>query len=195
MTEVKPTKVLLSLHGFHSSPASLKAQQMRDYLLSKHPEIHFICPQLPVMPADMWSLIVSIFEQYKESEIAVIGSSLGGFLATNVAQQYAVKAVLINPAVTPYVLLTDYQGMQTHPYLQQQYNIDQEYLRQLIALNVESINNIDNLWVLLQKQDEVLDYRDALKKYQACKITCEEGGDHSFIGFERYLSKIIQFLY
>lgn len=195
MTTAKITKVLLSLHGFHSSPGSLKAQKMRDYLLSEHPQIHFACPQLPALPKDMWAVIESIFEQYQGCEIAVMGSSLGGFLATKVAQQYAVKVLLINPAVTPDVLLNLYQGEQTHPYLLQQYNIDQNYIQQLLALNVEVINTPEKIWVLLQKEDELLDYQDALKKYKACKITCENGGDHSFIGFERYLAEIIHFLY
>jgi predicted esterase YcpF (UPF0227 family) len=189
------TKVLLSLHGFHSSPASLKAQQMREYLLSHHSDIQFVCPQLPVFPLDMWDIITSIFEQYRGCQIAVMGSSLGGFLATKVAQHYAVKVVLINPAVTPHLLFSQYKGVQTHPYLHQQYNIDQEYIEQIIRLNVENINYPDNIWVLLQQSDEVLDYRDAMNKYKRCTITCEKGGDHSFIGFERYLDKIINFLY
>lgn len=195
MTDIKKSKVLLSLHGFHSSPASLKAKQMRDYLLLTHPDIHFVCPQLPVLPRDMWALIESIFKQYQDCEIAVMGSSLGGFLATKVVHQYAVKAVLINPAVTPYILLTQYQGEQTHPYLLQLYNIDQNYMQQLKGLNIEQIRLPEKIWVLLQEQDEVLDYRDAMKKYQHCKITCEHGGDHSFIGFERHLTEIIHFLY
>ena len=105
MANANRPKILLSLHGFHSSPASLKAQQMRDYLLSNHPDIQFHCPQLPVLPKQMWQVIETFFEQYKNYDIAVMGSSLGGFLATKVAQKYAVKALLINPAVTPDLLL------------------------------------------------------------------------------------------
>ena len=195
MADTKIGKVLLSLHGFHSSPESLKARQMHDYLLLEHPEIHFVCPQLPVLPKDMWSKIESIFEHYKGCHFGVMGSSLGGFLATKVAQKYGAKVVLINPAVTPYVLLTQYQGVQRHPYLQKQYNIDETYMQQLKVLNTETIKHPDNIWVLIQEKDEVLDYREALKKYQGCKITCEKGGDHSFVGFERYMAKIIGFLY
>lgn len=195
MPQIKIPKMLLSLHGFHSSPNSLKAQQMRQYLQAEGSDIEFVCPQLPVLPIDMWALIELIFDQYKGYEIAVIGSSLGGFLATQVAQQYAVKALLINPAVVPHVLLTQYQGQQTHPYLQQSYHIDTHYIQQLRKLEVKTLKYPHNMWVLLQQQDEVLDYRDAMHKYQACKITCESGGDHSFIGFERYLAEIIHFLY
>jgi predicted esterase YcpF (UPF0227 family) len=195
MKDPNITKVLLSLHGFHSSPGSLKEQQMRDYLNLAHPDIHFVCPQLPVFPQQMWETIDIIFKQYADCKIAVMGSSLGGFLATKIAQEYKAKVVLINPAVTPDLLLTRYQGEQTHPHLLEKYFIDQHYVQQLVALHVEQLRYPENIWVLLQEEDEVLDYRQALHKYSQCKVTCEKGGDHSFVGFERYLAEIIHFLY
>jgi len=143
----------------------------------------------------MWTMIESIFERNKGAEIAVMGSSLGGFLATKVAEKFSVKVLLINPAVTADLLFTEYQGRQTHPYLQQQYDIDENYIKQIKTLITDNIDSPENIWVLLQQQDEVLDYRDAMKKYKSCKITCESGGDHSFIGFDRYLADIINFLY
>lgn len=188
-------KVLLSLHGFHSSPESLKARQLSEYLATNHPEITFICPQLPCVPGDMWQLIESIFEKYKGDEIGVVGSSLGGYLATKVAEEYKAKVILVNPAVTPYLLLQVYAGKQIHPCTGEPYFIDESYMSQLKLLDVTSITEPQNSWVLLQQDDEVLDYQQAVNKYQACKITCEAGGDHSFVGFERYIPDIIHFLY
>ena len=72
-------KILPSLHGFHSSPFSLKSRQMNDYLACHHPEITFICPQLPCLPSDMWATVQGVFEKNKGTEIALMGSSLGGF--------------------------------------------------------------------------------------------------------------------
>jgi len=188
-------KVLLALHGFHSSPDSLKVQQMSAYLAEKNPEITFICPQLPCLPEQMWAVVESVFQQYQGEQIAVMGSSLGGYLATKAAQQYAVKALLINPAVYPFGLLEQYSGPQIHPYTQNHYQIDESYLNQLKVLNVQCLTKADDFWVLLQKDDEVLNYQEAFDKYQHCKMTCEEGGDHSFIGFERFLAEIIKFLF
>jgi predicted esterase YcpF (UPF0227 family) len=188
-------KILLSLHGYHSSPGSLKAQQMSSYLAEHHPEISFICPQLPCLPEQMWALIESVFEQYKDAEIAIMGSSLGGYLAAKASEQYGVKVVLINPAVFPDLLLQQYAGIQTHPYTQESYQIDENYLQQLTKLAVKELIAPQKHWVLLQKKDEVLNYREAFDKFQRCKITCEEGGDHSFIGFERFLPDIIKFLF
>ncbi len=187
-------KILLALHGFHSSPGSLKVQQMDAYLAEHCPEITLICPQLPCWPERMWQVIESVFEQHGNDQIALMGSSLGGYLATKAAQQYQAKAVLVNPAVAPHRLLT-YTGQQTHPYTAEHYVIDERYSRQLQALDVAFSGSAEQCWVLLQQGDEVLDYRHAVSKYKGCKITCEPGGDHSFIGFERYLPDIIKFLF
>ena len=187
-------KILLALHGFHSSPESLKAQQMSAYLTTSFPEISFICPQLPCLPEQMWQVIESVFEKHPNDQIAVMGSSLGGYLATKAAHQYQVKVLLINPAVSPWDLLS-YAGLQEHPYTSESYLIDETYLKQLKALDVAYSGTPEQCWVLLQEDDEVLDYREALEKYKRCKITCEPGGDHSFIGFERYLADIINFLF
>jgi len=187
-------KVLLALHGFHSSPNSLKIQQMSAYLANHHPDIIFISPQLPCLPEQMWQLITSVFSQYSNDQIAVMGSSLGGYLATKVADQYQVKTLLINPAVSPWRLLA-YEGAQQHPYTKERYQIDETYLKQLKSLNVAYKGTMQQCWVLLQEEDEVLDYRQALEKYKHCKITCEPGGAHCFNGFERYLSDIINFLF
>ncbi|GLS90842.1 esterase YqiA [Psychromonas marina] len=188
-------KILLSLHGFHSSPESLKARQLAEYIGHNHPEITFICPQLPCLPEQMWQLIESIFEKYKNDSIGIVGSSLGGYLATKVAEVYKNRVILVNPAVTPYLLLQTYAGEQVHPHTDQHYQIDNHFMQQLIALDVDNISEPHNSWVLLQQGDEVLDHQQALQKYQGCKITCEEGGDHSFIGFERYIPDIIRFLF
>ena len=188
-------KVLLSLHGFHSSPESLKARQLATYIKAYYPEIIFVCPQLPCRPDKMWQLIESIFEQYQGYTIGVVGSSLGGYLATKVVDVYKNRVILVNPAVTPYLLLQIYAGVQVHPYTGESYQIDNYYMAHLQALNIENISCPEDIWVLLQQDDEVLDYQQALTKYQGCKVTCEAGGDHSFIGFERFIPDIIRFLF
>ena len=187
-------KILLALHGFHSSPDSLKIQQMSAYLAASFPDISFITPQLPCLPELMWQMIESVFEKHPNDQIAVMGSSLGGYLATKAAHKYQVKVLLINPAVSPWRLLA-YEGVQTHPYTLESYSIDAPYTAQLKALDVSYLGTIEQCWVLLQEDDEVLDYREALAKYKQCKITCEPGGAHSFIGFDRYLADIIEFLF
>ncbi|MCW8995494.1 MAG: alpha/beta hydrolase fold domain-containing protein, partial [Psychromonas sp.] len=128
-------KVLLALHGFHSSPESLKIQQMSAYLASSFPDVTLICPQLPCLPEQMWQVVESVFAQHANDQVAVMGSSLGGYLATKAAYKYQAKVLLINPAVAPHRLFL-YAGQQKHPYTSESYRIDESYVAQLKALAV-----------------------------------------------------------
>ena len=92
---------LLYVHGFLSSPLSFKAQQTAQWLAVAHPEIEFICPQLTPYPADTQLLLESLVERYLPEPVYLMGSSLGGFWATWLAEKYNLRAVLINPAVRP----------------------------------------------------------------------------------------------
>ena len=186
--------LLLYLHGFNSSPQSVKAQQMAQYIGTNRPDIELVVPQLSCYPAAAWRQIETIITNYPEHQLGVIGSSLGGYLATRVGQQYHCPAVLINPAVKPYELLIDYLGENINPYTQLRYTLAEQHINELKALDCQPLIDPQHIWVLLQTDDEVLDYRQATEKYQAAKLTVEQGGDHAFIGFERYLSEIVTFL-
>lgn len=187
--------MLLYIHGFNSSPLSHKAQVMKSYCEQYRPDIRVEVPCLPCFPAAAAELLRSIVEQHKaDYKIGLIGSSLGGYLSTWLNFHYQLPAVLVNPAVKPYELLKDYLGPQTNPYTSEEYILTEQHIGELIELDVASIQNPDDFWLLQQKDDEVLDYRQAVDKYQASKQTVEEGGDHSFINFERYPAKIIEFL-
>ncbi|ART80140.1 YqiA/YcfP family alpha/beta fold hydrolase [Oceanisphaera avium] len=187
---------LLYLHGFNSSPQSIKAQEMQAYLQQKRPDIQFICPQLAVTPADAWTQIATICEALVEADepFGVAGSSLGGFLATRVAETYGVRAVVINPAVNPHWLLKDYLGEQLNPYTQQRYLLTEQHIQVLRELRVNTPSCMDRIWLLQQQGDEVLDYREALEYYRFARVCIQKGGDHSFIGFHHYCAQIIRFL-
>ncbi|KPU83383.1 hypothetical protein JI57_01545 [Psychromonas sp. PRT-SC03] len=188
-------EILLVLHGFHSSPQSFKAQQIQTYLSQYRDDITFICPQLPCCPESTWQLLCDLIAEYKDAQIGVMGSSLGGYFATKLVQVFSIKAVLINPAVTPYYLFETYIGTQIHPYTAEKYIIDQDYMHQLKILEVDKISKPENIWLLQQEGDEVLDHRQAKLKYFSSKITSEKGGNHSFNGFEYFIEDIITFLF
>ena len=92
---------LLYIHGFLSSPLSFKARQTAQWLAEHHPEIEFLCPQLTPYPADAQKLLDSAVESRFPDPVYLMGSSLGGFWATWLAEKYNLRAVLINPAVRP----------------------------------------------------------------------------------------------
>ncbi len=187
--------LLLYIHGFNSSPLSMKANLMREYCQQHRPDIKVIVPQLPCFPQQAAQLLLDIVEQYhNDYQIGLVGSSLGGFMSTWLNSQFGCKAVVVNPAVKPYELLVDYLGEQTNPYTNETYTLEPCHIDELKALDVQSILSPQSFWLLQQTEDEVLDYRQAVSKFAQAKQTIEQGGDHSFVGFERYPAKIIEFL-
>lgn len=190
----KPS-LLLYIHGFNSSPQSHKATVMRQYCSQYHPQIKVLTPQLPSYPQAAAQYLVELIKPYQNDyQIGLVGSSLGGYLATWLNAQFGYRTVLINPAVKPYQLLQDLLGEQSNPYTGEHYQLEEKHIQELKALDVEHIQQSCDFWLLLQNGDEVLDYQQAVVKYQGSLQTVEEGGDHSFIGFERYLEPIIAFL-
>lgn len=190
----KPS-LLLYIHGFNSSPLSMKANLMREYCAQHRPDIKVIVPQLPCFPEQAAQLLLDIVEQYKDDyNIGLVGSSLGGYMSTWLNTKYGFKAVVVNPAVKPYELLVDYLGEQTNPYTHETYTLEACHIDELKALDVQSIASPNSFWLLQQTEDEVLGYLQAVDKFAKAKQTVEQGGDHSFVGFERYPAKIIEFL-
>ncbi|PTT48002.1 YqiA/YcfP family alpha/beta fold hydrolase [Aeromonas sp. HMWF014] len=192
------TSVLLYLHGFNSSPGSAKAQQMAAWVAQYRPDIELIIPAQPNTPAAAWAAIAQTVEEAiarhgDRLKLGVVGSSLGGFMATRVSELYGCRAALINPAVRPHELLCDYLGPQTNPYTDEQYELLPAHMGELRALAVP-VTAPERLWILQQQEDEVLDYRKALDEYRFARLSLECGGNHAFVAFERYPAQIVRFL-
>lgn len=182
--------MLLYLHGFESSPISSKAQAV-EQLLAERPESSVLIPQLPYSMRATKNLLDQIV---KEQPItAVMGSSLGGFWTHYVASQLGCRGVLINPAVAPGPRFTNYPRERYHPYLKTNYLLSDDDVAALAEAGDKLADNVD-LLVLLQRADETLDYRDAAQFYQHQRLIIEVGGDHRFVGFERYLPTLLEFL-
>lgn len=191
---MKPS-LLLYIHGFNSSPLSHKANVMKGYCDTYRPDIKVVIPQLPCFPEQAAQTLLELIEQYhSDYQIGLVGSSLGGYMSTWLNSRFGFKAVLVNPAVKPYELLLDYLGEQENPYTHERYTLEHRHIDELKALDVETLNNPSDFWLLQQTEDEVLDYRQAVAKFALSKQTVEQGGDHSFIDFERYPQPIIEFL-
>jgi predicted esterase YcpF (UPF0227 family) len=195
---------VIYLHGFLSSPKSDKAQLVAGHVARNYPNIKLHVPSLPGIPTKavevVEHLINTIFcnnntnKDTPNNTLKFIGSSMGGFLSTYFVETYGGKAVLVNPAVEPFKLLKNYFGEHTNPYTDEVFTIDKNSVAQLIKLNKITKKNDPNYLVYLQKEDETLDYRLAEMKYGSDRCIVEDGGNHSFVGLDKYLSDIIGFL-
>lgn len=127
-------------------------------------------------------------------ELHFIGSSMGGYYATWLAEKYNSKAVLINPAVSPWLGREYLLGEQANYHTGVVHHIEQEHLDDLQLFDVADMSEPSRFLVLLQTGDEVLDYRLAQQKYARSHLVVERGGDHGFVGFTKYLPKVFEFL-
>ena len=183
---------LLYIHGFNSSPQSLKARQMQSWLAATHPHIAFRCPLLSPYPDLAMAALEAEFA-ITTDPIYLVGSSMGGFYATWLAAQHGARAVLINPAVCPWLGRDYLLGPQTNYHTGAIAHMEQRHLDALRAWEVDPLPRPQDLLVLLQTGDELLDYRQAAEKYRACRLVIESGGDHGFQQFERHLPAIHEF--
>jgi predicted esterase YcpF (UPF0227 family) len=192
----RPT--IVYLHGFRSSPASVKAAAVTAAVAALpepiRPRLHV--PALDVSPARA----VAAVEAWIRGNVAAperwltfVGSSLGGFYATCLAERLGARAVLVNPAIRPYDDLAAYLGAQTNLYTGATFVVTPAHFDELRALAVPRITRPSRYFLLVQSGDEVLDWREAVAYYGGAFQHVEGGGDHAFQGFEVRIPAILRF--
>jgi predicted esterase YcpF (UPF0227 family) len=186
--------MLLYLHGFNSSPQSRKAMETEQWMQLNAPQIQFFCPQLSPYASEVMDTLKPLVEAYIPEPVYLLGSSMGGFFATCLAEQYNLPAVLINPAVNPSSGLHSWLGENSNFMTGERWIFKPKHIEQYSDLDPKYIKRQQNYKLLLQTGDEVLDYRHAQKRYEGCAIETEVGGDHSFVDYQRHIPAILKFL-
>jgi uncharacterized protein len=186
---------LLYLHGFRSSPRSFKAQRLAAWLAGQRPDVHWWCPQLPPSPREALALLRDGIGGWPAQGCAVLGSSLGGFYATVMAEATGWPAVLINPAVDPARDLAAHIGEQTTWHdPQDRFFFRAEYVDDLRAMTPAAITRPERYLAIIAKGDEVLSWREMQARYAACRLRLVEGSDHALSDFDTHLPALLRHL-
>jgi predicted esterase YcpF (UPF0227 family) len=190
-------RCIVYLHGFRSSPASVKATAVAAAVAgvpsSRRPRLHV--PFLHGGPAaNMAATMRWIDANVRDARgLTLVGSSLGGFYATFLAERYGARAVVVNPAVRPYDDLRPYVGPQTNLYTGETFVVTEAHFAELRGLAVTTLREPRRYWLMVQTGDEVLDYREAVAFYAGANQLVLGGGDHAFRGFEEQVPAILRF--
>lgn len=178
------TTHLLYLHGFRSSPQSAKARVMAAWMAQHRPDVVWCCPPLPPSPAEALALIAALTRDWPSGTMAVVGSSLGGFYATVLAEARACRALLLNPAVNPARDLARYIGETTPWHSEEAFYFRPEFVDELRAMAPDVITQPERYRVVIAQGDEVLDWREMAARYAGADLQIHAGGDHALSDFE-----------
>ena len=161
---------------------------MRRFMEERGLGAQFACPALPPLAREA----IKAVAPHLEGKPCLVGSSLGGFYATYLAEKHGLKAVLINPAIDPHVGLRAYVGTQKNLHTGEPYELTEAHLRGWQELHVPRVTPGRYL-LIVETGDEVLDYRRAVERYAGAEQVVVSGGDHSLRSFPQHLARILEF--
>ena len=190
----EPITHLLYLHGFRSSPQSIKARVMAAWVRQHRPDLTWWCPPLPPSPLEAMQMLFEGVARWPAAQTAVVGSSLGGFYATAVAEKLGCRAVLLNPAIDPARDLAKYIGETTAWHSDERFFFRPEFIDELRAIAPAALTRLDRYFAVIAKGDEVLSWVEMSGRYRGCRIKLLEASDHALTDFDDHLPEVIAFL-
>ena len=186
---------IVYLHGFNSAPQSVKGCILARAAAARADPPRFHLPQLHHRPARAMRDVRAWIDREAPQgrDLALIGSSLGGFYATWLAEQYGARAVVINPAIRPHEDLRAFLGRQRNLYTGEEYEITPAHLAELAVLAVPRITRPDRYFLLVRTGDEVLDWRESVAFYAGAHQYAAGGGDHGWTDFGAEAASVLRF--
>ncbi|MGZ5582246.1 MAG: YqiA/YcfP family alpha/beta fold hydrolase [Usitatibacter sp.] len=179
------------LHGFISSPQSKKAVMMGDYVTRCVSGVDYRVPELHHRPKRAIEQVEAAVHGIPAADLTFVGSSLGGFYATVMAEKLGCRAALLNPAVHPHTHFARYLGPQKNLYTGETFDLTAEHIEELRALDPAGITRPERYWLFVETGDEVLDYREAVAYYAGALQVVVRGGDHSLSSFPEHIPDIV----
>lgn len=202
MTAQTPCTHVLYLHGFRSSPQSIKAQLLGQRVQSHHPGVIWICPSLPASPRAAMDLLLAQVVDWPRDNMVVIGSSLGGFYARVLSHQLGCRSAMLNPAAHPARDLKRHIGEHTawhNP--NEQVFVQPGFVDELNALaaTLPSVSSVDagerqRHWAIVAQGDEVLDWREMQAFCAHATVRLITGSDHALSDFDQHIDALMGFL-
>ncbi|MGQ4275570.1 YqiA/YcfP family alpha/beta fold hydrolase [Pseudidiomarina sp. E22-M8] len=189
--------LIVFIHGFGSNGFGNKAQAMREYC-ERH-NLAFLAPSLSHIPTLALQTLEELIEQLSplayDHQLCLMGSSLGGFYAQVLAHKYQLPVVLVNPSMHAGKSLRRALGTAINYFDDSTYQWRESYLSTLqdVEPDYPLPFTAKQCWLLVQTDDELLDYREALRALPTAKQTIEQGGDHGFQGFADHIVDIVAF--
>jgi uncharacterized protein len=184
-------KTIVYLHGFVSSPQSKKAVMLGDYLKNVVSGVAYAVPELHHRPLRAIEQVEAACRAHEVRDLTLVGSSLGGFYATVMAERIGCRAALLNPAVHPHAHFARYLGPQRNLYTGEDFLLTGEHIDELESLDPGRITAPERYWLFVETGDVVLDYREAVAFYAGALHTVVRGGDHTLVSFPEHVPELV----
>jgi predicted esterase YcpF (UPF0227 family) len=186
--------MLLYLHGFRSSPQSFKAQLLARRMDELGRGAEYFCPQLPFSPNAAMDMAVCLTRNLDPAALTLLGSSLGGYYATYLAEQLGCRAVMLNPAMRAFEKLAHYVGPQTMYHDNaSSFDFKPEYLDELRRMYVPAITRPERYLLVAATGDELLDWREMAANFPGARHKVIQGSDHGLSDFADYMDEVLAF--
>ncbi|WP_414443873.1 YqiA/YcfP family alpha/beta fold hydrolase [Burkholderia sp. 22PA0106] len=185
--------MILYLHGFRSSPQSFKSRLLAARMAELGRADEWRCPALSVSPLEAVARAEAEVAGAASDTVTVIGSSLGGYYATWLAEQHGWRAVLLNPATLPQRDLARHLGEQPLWHGGGSIVVEPRHLGELDALSVRAVTRPERYYLIAATGDEVLDYREMLAHYPGARTRLIDGSDHGISEFADYADEVLAF--